>query len=91
MCLFCPAVLLAAIIYTNQQASAELPCSFSVVVVFVFELDSFIQVVLKCGKMAVNFEHSFSDGMDWTRMLSEVDFFVFCFSSRNISSYICMN
>lgn len=31
-----------------------------------------IQVVLKCGKMAVNFEHSFSDGMDWTRMLSEV-------------------
>lgn len=22
--------------------------------------------------MAVNFEHSFSDGMDWTRMLNEV-------------------
>ncbi|CAM9330454.1 unnamed protein product [Ectocarpus sp. 12 AP-2014] len=29
-------------------------------------------VVLKNGKMAVNFEHSFSDGMDWTRMLGEI-------------------
>ncbi|CAN0236486.1 unnamed protein product, partial [Laminaria digitata] len=29
-------------------------------------------VVLKNGQMAVNFEHSFSDGMDWTRMLGEI-------------------
>lgn len=32
------------------------------------------QVVLKNGAMAVNFEHSFSDGMDWVRMLGEVTY-----------------
>lgn len=31
-----------------------------------------LQVVLKNGEMAVNFEHSYSDGMVWTRMLGEV-------------------
>lgn len=31
-----------------------------------------IQVVLKNGEMAVNFEHSYSDGMIWARMLGEV-------------------
>lgn len=31
-----------------------------------------LQVVLKNGEMAVNFEHSHSDGMIWTRMLGEV-------------------
>ncbi|CAM9942210.1 unnamed protein product, partial [Ascophyllum nodosum] len=29
-------------------------------------------VVLKNGSMAVNFEHSFSDGMAWVRMLGEI-------------------
>ena len=33
---------------------------------------SLSQVVLRNGQMAMNFEHSFSDGMDWTRMLGEV-------------------
>lgn len=32
-----------------------------------------LQVVLKNGEMAVNFEHSFSDGMAWSRMLGEVN------------------
>lgn len=34
------------------------------------------QVVLNDGSMAVNFEHSYSDGMIWTRMLGEVKRFL---------------